>query len=389
MLTDTKVRQQKSAGKISDGGGLFLMVTPSGSKLWRQSYRFGGKQKTLAHGAYPQISLQEARARREAAKTLLREGRDPSAHKHGAKHLLIGITTFKAVAEELLAKHEAEKRSAATLNKQRWLLDFAYELLGDRAIDEIEAPEILAVLRRLEARKRYESAKRLRSLCGMVFRFAIATGRAKRDPAADLRGALISPTVVHRAAITEPKKIGGLLRAIDGYDGHATTKLALQLAALTFVRPGELRHGEWSDVDTDKGVWVIPAARMKMRREHRVPLSSQTVAIIKALHAITGGRRWLFPAAHTSLRPMSENTLNAALRRLGYDKTEMTAHGFRTTASTRLNEMGFSPDAIERQLAHVDGNNVRRAYNAAEYWAERVTMMQSWADYLDELRDSR
>jgi integrase len=384
MLTDVRIKQAKPGSdpiKLSDGGGLYVLVQPHGSKLWRQNYRFDGKQKTLSHGAYPKVTLKAARERREEAKRLLSEGKDPATLKHSPA----AGETFKAVAEELLAKHEAENRSTATLTKQRWLLEFAYALLGDRPIAEIEAPEILIALRRLEARKRYESAKRLRSLCGMVFRFAIATGRAKRDRAADLRGALISPTVIHRAAITDPAKIGGLLRAIDSYDGHLTTRLALQLGALTFVRPGELRHAEWCEIDTDKAVWCIPANRMKMRREHRVPLSKQAIGILKALHAITGGGRWLFPAAHTSLRPMSENTLNAALRRMGYRQNEMTAHGFRTMASTRLNEMGFNPDAIERQLAHVESNAVRRAYNAAEYWAERVAMMQKWADYLDAL----
>jgi integrase len=282
--------------------------------------------------------------------------------------------------------HRASEKCPRVRDKKRRLLTLIYPLIGDRPVDGITAPELLAALRLVEGRGKYETARRLRSICSGIFRYAIATGRAERDPAADLRGALTTPKVTHHPAITEPKKIRGLLRAIDGYDGHEATRMALQLLALTFPRSAELRHAEWPEIDLDKAVWVIPAARMKMRREHRIPLATQAIDIIKALRAITGGSRWLFPAIHTSTRPMGETTLNAALRRMGYDKNEMTAHGFRTMASTRLNEMGFSPDVIERQLAHVDGNSVRRAYNAAQYWPERITMMARWADSLDGLR---
>ena len=392
MLNDTRVRTIKPSKrpiKLSDSGGLYLLIAPHGSKLWRLAYRFGGKQKTLAMGAYPTITLKAARDKREEAKRLLANGIDPSTQRRLDKQIASTGNTFKAVAEEVLAKLEKEGRADATLTKKRWLLDFAYPAFGDRPIAEITAPEVLSVLRRVEARGRYETARRLRSTCGTIFRYAIATGRAERDPSADLRGALTSPKVNHRAAIVDPVGIGALLRAIDGYDGLAMTKAALRLAPLVFVRPGELRHAEWAEFDLAAAEWRIPAAKMKMRRPHRVPLSRQALDVLRDLQPISGGGRFLFPSVRSTVRPMSENTLNAALRRLGYGTDEMTAHGFRAMASTRLNEMsGWNPDAIERQLAHQEQDDVRRAYvHAAEYWPERVKMMQAWADYLDELRE--
>ena len=296
--------------------------------------------------------------------------------------------TFRAVAEEVIAKLEREGRAHATLTKRRWLLDFAFPAFGDRPVAEITARELLALLRQIEGRGLYETARRLRSTCGMVFRYAIATGRAERDPSMDLRGALTTPQVSHRATIVDPIAIGALLRAIDGFDGQPTTHAALRLAPYVFVRPGELRQAEWAEFDLDGAVWSIPAKKMKMRRPHRVPLARQAVAILQELREITGGGRWLFPSVRTFARPISENTLNAALRRLGYGTEEMCVHGFRGMASTRLNEMGrWNPDAIERQLAHQEANAVRRAYtHNAEFWSERVLMMQAWADYLDGLR---
>jgi integrase len=267
-------------------------------------------------------------------------------------------------------------------------LKFAYEVIGDRPVAKITAPELLAVLQKIEARGTYETARRLRSTCGMVFRYAIATGRAERDPSVDLRGALTTPQVKHRATIIEPTAIGALLRAIEGFDGQPTTLAALRLAPLVFVRPGELRHAEWKEFDFDRAEWLIPAEKMKMSRPHRVPLARQTLAILKDLKTITGELRWLFPSVGSVMRPISENTVNAALRRMGYAKDEICGHGFRAMAATRLNEMGrWNPDAIERQLAHEEQNATRRAYTqGAEYWFERVAMMQAWADYLDELR---
>ena len=392
MLNDTRIRATKPCKrpiKLSDSGGLYLLIAPHGSKLWRLAYRFGGKQKTLAIGVYPTFTLKAAREKREEAKRLLANGIDPSVQRRLDKQITSTGNTFKAVAEEVLAKLKKEGCADATLTKKRWLLDFAYSAFGDRPIAEITTREVLSVLRRVEARGRYETARRLRSTCGTIFRFAIATGRAERDPSADLRGALTSPKVNHRAAIVDPEGIGALLRAIDGYDGLLITKAALRLAPLIFVRPGELRHAEWPEFDLTAAEWRIPPAKMKMRRPHRVPLSRQALDILRDLQPITGGGRFLFPSVRSSLRPMSENTLNAALRRLGYGTDEMTTHGFRAMASTRLNEMGgWNPDAIERQLAHQERDDVRRAYvHAAEYWLERVKMMQAWADYLDELRE--
>jgi integrase len=392
MLTDTRVRSAKPGkrpAKLSDSGGLHLLIQPTGSKLWRLAYRFAGKQKTLAVGIYPTVTLQEAREQREAAKRLLAKGTDPSAQRRLDKQTAATGNTFKSIADEVLGKLEKEGRAPKTMDKLRWLLSFAYPSIGDRRVAEITAPELLSVLRKVEVRGRYETARRLRSTCGMVFRYAIATGRAERDPSADLRGALTSPKTNHRSAIVDPTGIGALLRAIDGFDGQPTTRAALRLAPLAFVRPGELRHAEWAEIDLQAAEWRIPAEKMKMRRPHRVPLSRQALAIIRELQNISGNGRWLFPSVRTVTRPISENTLNAALRRLGYGPEQMTTHGFRAMASTRLNEIGrWNPDAIERQLAHQEADDVRRAYiHAAEYWPERVKMMQSWADYLDKLRE--
>jgi len=392
-LTETAARNAKPAKaprKISDGGGLYLLVQPNGSKLWRLAYRFGGKQKLLALGSYPEISLGAARDRRSEAKRLLQEDTDPSTQRRidRQRAATAAANTFRLVAEELLAKYEREGRAGVTLAKHRWLYSFAYPSLGDRPVAEITAPDLLRALRVLEHKGLHESARRLRSACGRVFRYAIATGRADRDPSADLKGALTVPQVTHRAAIVDPKEIGGLLRAIDGYVGHPATAAALRLAPHLFVRPGELRHAEWSEFDLDAAVWVIPAAKMKMRRPHKVPLSRQSLVILKRLKEVTGRGRWLFPSVRSMVRPISENTLNAALRRLGYTSAEMTSHGFRGMAATRLNETGkWNPDAIERQMAHQEQNAVRRAYtHNAEYWPERVKMMQEWANYLDQLR---
>jgi integrase len=390
-LSDIAIRNAKPSRKLvklSDGGGLQLLVQPRGAKLWRLAYRFDGKQKALAVGIYPVISLVDARARRDAAKKLLANGVDPSTRRKLDK--AANANSFRVVAEELLDKMRREGRADTTLVKTRWLLEYSFGAFGDRPIAKVSTPELLAVLRKIEARGNYETARRLRSTCGMVFRYAIATERAERDPSVDLRGALTTPKVKHRATIIEPAAIGALLRAIDDFDGQPTTKAALRLAALVFVRPGELRHAEWKEFDFDKAEWVIPAEKMKMRRPHRVPLARQTIAVLKDLKTITGELRWLLPSISSVTRPISENTVNAALRRMGYAKDEMCGHGFRAMASTRLNEMGrWNPDAIERQLAHLEGNAVRRAYtHGAEYWSERVVMMQAWADYLDELREA-
>lgn len=330
--------------KLSDSGGLFLLVQPNAAKLWRFAHRFDGKQKLLALGAYPAISLLDARLKRDAAKKLLANGNDPSVERKDERRAaqLSRRNTFSAVADDLMSKFKAEGDAPATLKKKEWLLDFANKEFGNRPIAEIKAPEILEALRKIEKRGRHETATRVRSTVGAVFRYAIATGRAERDPSADLRGALITPTVTHRATIVEPNAVGALLRAIDGFEGQPTTRLALQLAPLVFVRPGELRAAEWSELFLDDAEWRIPAAKMKMRRPHRVPLASQTLAIIKELREVTGSSKYLFPSVRSWHRPISDNTLNAALRRLGYDKTELkcTAYDQRPPRSSTKVENG-------------------------------------------------
>ncbi|HEY5236984.1 MAG TPA: integrase arm-type DNA-binding domain-containing protein [Rhizomicrobium sp.] len=390
-LTDLACRSAKVAPKLkklTDMGGLQLWLFPNGSKLWRLAYRFRGKQKLMALGRYPDTSLLDARAEREKARALLREGRDPS-HIRQLERLTNAVAedTFEMVAKEYVAKLRREGRSAATLKKIEWVLEFANPVLGPLHVREIRPIEVLGVLRKVEARGRFETARRLRSTIGAVCRYAVATARADTDPTAPLQGALTTPTVKPRAAITDPKAFGALLRTIDGFTGQPTTRAALMLMALLFPRPGELRGAEWTEFNLEEAVWTIPAPRTKMRREHRVPLALQVIALLQQLHLITGRGTLVLPGVRTVRQPMSENTLNAALRRLGYTQNEATAHGFRATASTLLNESGkWTADAIERQLAHVESNDVRRAYARGAHWDERVKMMQWWADYLDRLK---
>lgn len=392
MLTDLAVRKaapRDKPYKLSDGGGLYLLVTAAGQRYWRMDYRFGEKRATAALGVYPTITLAEARAKRLEIKKQIAEGVNPAAKRKIDKITgpLANVNSFRAVAEEWHEKARREGRAEVTLGKLKWLLEFAYPFIGDRKIGEIKAPELLAVLRSVEKRGHYETARRLRSTCGQVFRYAIATGRADRDVSADLRGALIVPKVTHRAAITTAKEAGVLLRAIDAYSGYPVTHAALRLAPYVFVRPGELRHAEWSEFDFTRNVWTIAAQKTKMRVAHRVPLSRQVLAMLEELREITGHRRYLFPAQGKRDRPMCENTINLALRRVGFDSKTMTAHGFRAMASTLLNEQGeWNPDAIERQLGHAETDDVRRAYARGEHWEERVRMMDSWSDYLDRLR---
>lgn len=292
------------------------------------------------------------------------------------------------MAEEWLEKIEKEGLAPITLKKARWLLAQTYPVLGRRPISEITAHELLLVLKKIEASKRYDTANRIRSTCSQVFRYAIATARAERDICSDLRGALVTPRTNHRAAITTAADAGALLRAVEDYEGNALTRIALRLLPHLFVRPGELRWAEWSEFDFDKAVWTIPDHKMKMRRPHAVPLSRQALAIIGEIEHDASYSGFLFPSLRALDRPMSDNTINAALRRLGFSKDQMTGHGFRAMAATLLNEMGiWNPDAIERQLAHADGNSIRRAYARGQYWEERVRMMQHWSDYIDQLRD--
>lgn len=391
-LSDVQIRNAKSAAKIvklSDAGGLQLWVSPDGAKRWRLAYRVGGTQKTLALGVYPKMSLKAARDQRDEAKRLLAEGQDPYVAKQEAKAAKAEAAgnTFGAMVSAYLDKKRREGIAETTLGKLDWIFGLASPALGPRPITEITPAEILRVLKRVEARGQYETAGRLRANIGAVFRHAVALGRAENDPTFALRNALTTPKTKHRPAIVEPRAFGALLRAIDSYEGTPEVRFALQLLALTFVRPGELRNAAWNEFDLASGGWAIPAGRMKMRRPHRVPLAPQAIAILRQLHAITGHRDLLFPGVRSADRAMSENTINAALRRLGFSKEEMTGHGFRASASSILNESGlWNPDAIERQLAHVDNDSIRRAYARADFWEERVRMMAWWADKCDELR---
>ncbi|TYC86336.1 integrase arm-type DNA-binding domain-containing protein [Novosphingobium sp. BW1] len=388
--TVTSAKPREREYKLTDGAGLYLLVKPNGRKLWRLNYAYLGKQRTLSFGAWPDVGLADARERRDEARKLIAAGLDPSheAKLAEARAMLSEENSFKLVAEEWVAKQEREGMSEVTLSKIRWLLAKAYPRIGSRPVAKITPQEALAVLRSIEATGRYESARRMRSVLGRVFRYAIATTRAEMDPSRDLRGALTVPKAKHLAAITTPKGAGELMRAIEGYTGHAITLFGLRLSAHLFVRPGELRQAEWSEFDFDRSVWNIPEQKMKMRRPHRVPLSTQVIALFEQLWELTGTGRYCFPSFRSPLRPMSENTVNAALRALGFSQEEMTAHGFRAMAATLLNETGkFNPDAIERQLAHMETNAIRRAYTRGEYWDERVRMMQYWSDQLDEMRD--
>ena len=390
MLTVTQIRNSKPTQKpykLADQRGLYLLVTPSGSRLWRQKYRVHGREKLLSHGAFPEVTLEQARAERDAARRLLSQGVDPGAAK--AERVEAEAVTFGAVATEWLAKQE-NKLTPATLAKARWMLaDYLLPALKARPIASITAPDLLRELRKVEAKGAHDTAHRVRQRASQVFRYAIAAGigGCDRDPTQDLRGALAPLVTKHHAAITEPRAVGALLRAIDGYDGQPSTGYALRLAPHVFVRPGELRAAEWSEFDMKAKTWRIPAARMKMKREHLVPLSTQVAALLEELRPLTGRHRFLFPALSKVGRCISENTLNAALRRMGYDtKAVMTAHGFRATASTLMNELGIAPDLIELQLAHREQDKVRASYNRAERLAERAKLMQSWSDRLDELR---
>lgn len=391
-LTDLQVSKAKPQEKqvtLFDGGGLFLLVTPTGGKLWRFKYRFAGKERLISFGAYPAVDLSEARQRRKDAKKLLANGVDPGDVKKAQKAAQgeQSANTFEVVAREWQGKY-AKTWSAVHANTILQRLEKeVFPWLGTVDVAEIKAPALLAVLRRMEERGALDTAHRVRNHCSNVFRYAIATGRAERDPAADLRGALPPVKNGHHAAPTDPKQIAPLLRAMDTFEGSFVVKCALLLTPLLFVRPGELRHAEWSEIDLDTAEWNIPAEKMKMKLPHLVPLPSQAVAILRELHALTGRGRYVFPCNRSTLRPMSENTVNAALRRLGFNRDEIVAHGFRAMARTVLDEvLGFRPDWIELQLAHAVKDPLGRAYNRTTHLAERKRMMQTWADYLDGLK---
>jgi len=384
----SKARATDKPQKLADGGGLYLLVQPNGAKYWRLDYRFAGKRKTLAVGVYPDVSLSDARERREAARKLLANDADPSAVKKAKKAAGVALAenSFEPVAREWHTKNLHNWKQSNVDKLLNLLQNDLFPWLGKRPIGEISAPELLQVIRRIESRGVLETAHRARSLCGQIFRYAIATGRAGRDPSADIRGALPPVKHKHHASITDPVKIGKLLRDIEGYTGTFIVRSAFKLSPFVFLRAGELRHAEWSEFDLDKAEWRIADGRMKKEGVHIVPLATQAVAILHEIHPLTGSGRYVFPSAISTLKPMSENAIRAALRSLGYTNDDMTPHGFRSMASTLLNEQGFNADVIEIQLAHIERNAIRAAYNYAQYLPERRRMMQHWADYLDGLK---
>lgn len=388
-LTDTAIRRLKPKDKpfkLADGGGMYLFVKPTGSKSWRLDYRFGGKRKTLTLGVYPSVGLADARQRREAARGLLGGGLDPSVQKRigRAAEVAAAGNTFEVVANEFLSKMQLDGRAEATVAKNRWMLVELASDLAPRPIGDITSAEVLAVLRRIERSGRVETALAMRAAIGRVFRYAIATARAQIDPTFPLRGALQRHVPTSHPAVTEIKEVGGLMRAISGYKGWPSLRAVLMIQAYCFARPGETRMMEWSEVDTENAIWSIPAAKAKMRRPHDVPLSRQALEVIAEMRTLGGRPRFVFPSMMSGKQLLSENSMNSALRRMGYTHEQHTAHGFRSMASTLLNESRlFHPDVIETQLAHRDANTIRRIYNRATYWDDRVSMMQWWADFLD------
>lgn len=401
-LTNTTLRNAKPRAvsyKIADEKGLFLLVQPSGGMLWRMKYRVDGRdeagnakrvEKKLALGTYPDTSLADVRALRDSARALLAQGKDPAEEKRRQKQAkkLGAVNTFDALAKAFIEKNRRDGLADATIRKREWFASLVAKSLGLRSIAEIAPFEVLDAVRPFEAAKNDEKAHRTLQFIGQVFRYAVANQIVSTDPTRDLRGALAARKPKHYAAILSPKKVGELLRAIDGYEGHPLTGFALQLSAVLFVRPGELRQAEWAEIDMAANVWRIPAAKMKSRVEHVVPLSRQAIALLEGARGHSAGGRYVFPSMRSGVRPMSENTVNGALRRLGFAGDEMTAHGFRAMASTLLNESGkWSSDAIERALAHKDRDTIRAAYHRGAHWPERIEMAQWWADYLERLRD--
>lgn len=392
-LTNIQVKNAKPKDKpykLADERGLYLLVNPNGSKLWKMKYHYVRREKKLSFGSYPDVTLAQAREMRDDARSKLAHDIDPGVLKNSIKRSkqLAAENSFEMIAREWHAKFTPKWTKE---HGERILIRLEQNIfpwIGRRPITEVTTRELLSPLQRVENRGAIETAHRISQVCGQVFRYAIVTGRAEYNPAADLKNALAPVKQKHHATITDPIEVGKLLRAINDYEGFFTTKCALQLAPLFFVRPGELRRAEWNEFDFENAEWRIPAIKMKMRVQHLVPLSTQAIKILQQLKAVTGNGKYVFPGIRSSKRPMSENTVLGALRRLGYTTDEMTGHGFRSMASTLLNEQGWNRDAIERQLAHAERNNIRAAYNYAEYLPERRKMMQAWADYLCQLANN-
>jgi integrase len=393
-LTDVSIRTVKPSPKTArlfDGGGLYLEISPKGGKWWRLKYRFNGKEKRLSFGVYPTVSLKDAREKRDEAKKLLSNGVDPSENRKAIKAARTerAANTFEVIAREYFSKPSPKRSQSHSERIIRQLEIDIFPWIGERPIPEVTPSELLTVIQRIEKRGVGETAHRVLQSCGQVFRYAIVTARTERDPTISLKGALSPVKENHFAAITEPKAIGELLRAIEGYQGYPVIKSALRLAPLVFVRPGELRMAEWTEIDLDRAEWNIPAERMKMKQPHLVPLSQQAIAIFRELHPMTGHRRFVFPSVRSPNRPMSNNAILAALRRMGYTKDEMSGHGFRAMARTVLDEvLGVRPDFIEHQLAHAVRDPNGRAYNRTAHLAERRKMMQRWADYLEDISEN-
>ncbi|MDR3480563.1 MAG: integrase arm-type DNA-binding domain-containing protein [Burkholderiaceae bacterium] len=389
-LTDTQIKNAKAkekAYKLADGGGLYLEVMPTGSKLWRMKFKqANGNESRLAFGSYPEISLVDARQKRAEARKLMSDGIDPGQAKRDEKQTkaFAAAHTFEAVARQWLAKTAAIRSESTQVKVTAWLENDVFPAIGSKPISTIGPRDVLATVQKMEARGAIDSAHRVKQLCGQVFRHAVATGSAERDVTADLKGALSTAIKTNYAAITEPKQVGALMRAIRGYSGHHCVMAALKLSPLVFVRPGELRAAEWTEIDLDAAEWRIPGSKMKMRVDHLVPLSIQAVEILRALHPFTGHGKYVFPSIRTGAQCMSENTINAALRGMGYPKETMTAHGFRAMARTILDEvLNERVDLIEHQLAHAVKDPNGRAYNRTAHLPARREMMQRWADYLD------
>jgi integrase len=392
-LTDTAIRNAKPRDKtytLGDGEGMYLEVMPNGTRFWRMAYRRpNGKKNRLTFGKYPEVSLAEARDKRLAARKLMAQGIDPGIAKREEKHAKekAALNTFEAVARAWLARTATDRAASTQEKNTAWLERNIFPAIGALPISTIKPWDVLSALRVIEKRGAIESAHKIKQLCGQVFRFAVASGLADRDMTADLRGALSAVPEAHYAAITDPKEAAELLRAIDAYNGHAYAIAALKLAPLVFVRPGELRAAEWSEIDLDAAEWRIPGSKMKMGQDHIVPLARQAVALLKDVHAMTGHGKFVFPSVRTSTRCMSENTVNAALRGMGYGKDVMTGHGFRAMARTIMDEvLGERVDLIEHQLAHAVKDPNGRAYNRTAHLPARRLMMQRWADYLDAIK---
>jgi integrase len=392
QLTEVKLRAIRQSGKIErfhDGGGLYLELSAAGGKYWRWKYKFEGKEKRLSFGAWPDVSLKDAREKRDTCRKLLKGGTDPGQEKgHSQSHCPGPVATFKTVAEEWVRNQKNVWVDTHAETVESRLASNVYPYIGDSPIAGIAPQDILALLRKIEERGAYEVAKRVLGICSLVFRYGVAIGAVGSDPCRDLRGALIPRQKGQFAALTKPKDVGILLLAIDEYKGSGVVRAALKFSALTFCRPGEIRKAEWAEIDFEAKEWTIPAARMKVRVEHRVPLSQQALEVLEGLRPLTGSGKYLFPGPRGKDKPLSENAINVAIRIMGYGKDQMTAHGFRAMASTLLNEGGHDPDVIEAQLAHTGADKIRAIYNRAQYMEKRRILMQAWADYLDELRSS-